>query len=474
MRRWVGMILMLAACGSSTEPTSETDGVTTSSDASTSVSTTSGESTSTNGDATTTGPSPGTTGDGTDTSGGTTGESSAFPCEDFDAFVATLEGVDPQAAAAMAREELATLVYSELGLPLRCADGRVGFVAYLEDVSAPTVAGEFNDWDAAALPTTQPVGGVPLFVAYAELDDSAGGFPYKFVLDGTEFFADPSARRFDWDEFGEYSLTAARPGRGHHERWPDFEEGIGTLDPRNVTAWVPPDLAAGSPVPVLYMHDGQNLFDPDGAFGSWGASVTAQAAIEAGDVAPFLIVGIDNTADRFDEYSHTTDNPGGGPVGGRGDEYTEFIASGLKPFIDGRYPTLTDPGSTGIMGSSMGGLISLYAAWLRPDVFGFAGAMSGTLWWGEGSNSDTIIDLYASQPPDGLVIYLDSGGGPPCPGGADNYCEVIQLRDTLVTEGWTEDADLFYEWAPNAPHNEGAWAARFGGSLQTWFPGSGG
>ena len=372
----------------------------------------------------------------------------------------------------MAEAELQSIAYSEFGLPLRCADGRTGFVLLQTDAAAPTVAGEFNDWDPSALSTSQPVDGVPLFVAYAGPGEALGS-AYKFVFEGSDFVADPRARRFDWDEFGEYSITGPRPGSGHHERWPDFDQGIDPLSPRDVTVWVPPDLDPSNPLPVLYLQDGQNLFDPSAPFGGWGASATAADAIQSGSLSPVLLVGIDNTAARFDEYSHTTEDLGNGPVGGSGGDYADFIVDGLKPFVDERYPTRTDRDATGIMGSSMGGLISLYTAWRHPAVFGFAASMSGTLWWGEGGpEGSTIIDLFAADPPSGLGVYLDSGGDPPCPGASDNYCAAVQMRDALVNAGWTEGVDLHYVWAPGAAHNEAAWAARFAGALQVWFPGS--
>jgi hypothetical protein len=113
----------------------------------------------------------------------------------------------------------------------------------------------------------------------------------------------------------------------------------------------------------------------------------------------------------------------------------------------------------------------MYIAWLHPDVFGHAASMSGTFGWGTiGLDNDTMADLFAATPPDGVVIYVDSGGGGPCPGGEDNYCPTLELADLLRDLGWTDEVDLFYRFDAGAQHNEAAWAARFPDLLTAWFP----
>ena len=395
----------------------------------------------------------------------TTGEPVSGPCEDLDAFVETLGGADPGAMAEMVDAFIADLQYETHGLPLRC-ENRVVFVS----TQSRFVAGDFNDWDPAALPMEQPVADAPLWLAEADVP-TPGGL-YKFV-EGDVSAAAPLARRYGWDEFGEYSQVDGDPARSHHERWPGFAEAVEPLEPRTVRVFVPAAANGGDDVPVLYMHDGQNLFSPDAFFGGWQASVTADALVGEGSMRPVLIVGIDNTPARLEEYSHVPDDIGDGPIGGLADDYADFVVEGVVPFVESRYPVLTGPENTAVLGSSMGGLVSLHLAHRHPEVFGFVGSMSGTLAWGTfGLDNETMIERYAAGAPQGASVYIDSGGDGPCPGGgSDNYCEAVELADVLRDQGWMDEGDLFYRWGPGAPHNEASWADRLPGALVDWFPG---
>ncbi|MEM6295120.1 MAG: alpha/beta hydrolase-fold protein [Myxococcota bacterium] len=472
-RRWASLFACsLFACGgvgetlegvdTSGETTSRTSGADASTSAGDSSSSEAGDSTSTSGELGSSEASTGSEG-GEETTGGLTTDA----CDEFDAFVEALPNEDDPAAA------VATFIreaqYGAHGLPLRCED-RVVFISTSE---APrSVAGDFNDWDPDALPMMVPVAGAPLQVADVEL--AAPGGLYKFVENGT-FIADPLARRYGWDEFGEFSLVDARVDArvdaGHHERWPAFDGAIGELEPRTLRVFVPPALDAATP--TLLLHDGQNVFSPEALFGGWQASSTATALVEDGAIVPVLLVAIDNTAARLEEYSHVPDDIGGGALGGLGDAYADFVVDGVLPFLASRYGVALLPETTGVLGSSMGGLISLHLAQRHPDVFGYAGSMSGTLGWGTfGLDNETMQSRYLADPPTGVVLYVDSGGGGPCPGGgSDNYCENVSFADALRGLGWADDADLFYRWSPGAGHNEAAWAARLGAALRDWYPG---
>ena len=187
-----------------------------------------------------------------------------------------------------------------------------------------------------------------------------------------------------------------------------------------------------------------------------------------------LIVAIDNTPARLDEYSHVTDDIGDGPIGGLGDAYADFVVGGVMPFVESRYPVLTGPENTAVLGSSMGGLISLHLAHLHPELFGHVGSMSGTLGWGTfGLDNETMLERYADGAPWGVSVYLDSGGAGPCPaGGTDNYCEAVELAAVLRDQGWMDEIDLYYRWGSGQPHNEAAWASRLPDALVDWFPGA--
>ena len=174
------------------------------------------------------------------------------------------------------------------------------------------------------------------------------------------------------------------PGRREtHEGW--YSHFLGNR--RTLTVCVPPgyDDDAKRRCPVLYLHDGQNLFDPArAAFGaSWEADATAERLILARRIPPLLLVGIDNTPDRLDEYGCHRDAEE--QTGGRGPLYARFVLEEVKPFIDGRYRTRPERRNTAVAGSSMGGLISLSMAREHPDRFGLCGVASPSLWWADGA-----------------------------------------------------------------------------------------
>lgn len=162
------------------------------------------------------------------------------------------------------------------------------------------------------------------------------------------------------------------------------------VDPRRVDIWLPKDYGKNEDerYAVLYMHDGQNLFMSETAFygKEWRVDEIADSLLQAGTIKPLIIVGIWNTPKRYIEYlpekpfnllSDSVANKivayQGNPIS---DEYLKFIVDELKPFIDTRFKTLTDKGNTFMMGSSMGGLISMYAAGEYPEIFGGAGCIS--------------------------------------------------------------------------------------------------
>lgn len=406
--------------------------------------------------------------------------------ERLEALVEALPGAGSDAdRRALVEDFLDAVVYGEEGLPIR-EEGRLGFAWWGDDPSALTVAGDFNGWDPSAEPLVQPVPGLPFLYALVDVDEPLPRTLYKFVRDGAEWTADPRARRYGYDGYGEHSLAEPGEGVSHLQRWPGFSGGAGDLLTRDLAVYVPAE--AEGPLPVLYLQDGQNLFDPDGPWGGWRASEAADAAIASGVVAPFLMVGIPNTEDRFDEYTHVPDDIGvGEPVGGRAGEYAAFLADGVVPFVDARYPTLAEPAGRGVLGSSLGGLASFFAAWARPDRFGHSGAMSGTFGWGSiGLGGPTLMAEFAAAPPDpALRFYIDSGGGDgggcrdadgdgvrdDTPGAEDNYCETLDMAETLRSLGFQDEEDLFHRWVPGASHDEAAWAERLPGVLETWFPG---
>lgn len=346
------------------------------------------------------------------------------------------------------------IAYGAHGWPLH-EDDTLGVIAF--GAATHTIAGDFNGWASVAMTA---VASCDVGVQVAIVEDVPVAEPAGYKIDDV---ADPLARRYLYDAHGELSLADATGA--HLERWPAFDGG--TLEARTVRVLVP--ASPTTELAVLYAHDGQNLFDPDAFGGGWHAQDAAAGA------APALIVGVDNTPARMDEYTQVQDSIGGGPVGGRADEYLALLDA-VRTHIEARYPAATGPANTAIMGSSLGGLVSLYAAQQRPEVYGTAISLSGTVGWGTlGASNPTIGDLIAAAPPSGVTIYLDSGGAAPdgCElrDDTDNFCDNVALADRLRGLGWVDEDTLYYRHTPGAAHNEAAWAARLPGILTTVFPG---
>jgi predicted alpha/beta superfamily hydrolase len=228
-------------------------------------------------------------------------------------------------------------------------------------------------------------------------------------------------------------------------------------DDRHVTVFLPPgyDADADRRYPVLYLHDGQNLFDPDAAFKKgehWRAGETAAALVEARAIEPLVIVGVDNTGPRrLYEYTPTHDRRRGG---GGAELYGRLIVEELKPFIDGTYRTLPDAAHTGIGGSSLGGLVSLYLALKHPDVFSRAAVLSPSVWWDRRAILRNVRD---ARPKPRLKLWVDIGTRE----GLHHVGNTRLLKAGLLNAGWIEGDDLHYEEIPGGTHSEADWASRF-------------
>ncbi len=236
---------------------------------------------------------------------------------------------------------------------------------------------------------------------------------------------------------------------------------------KRVFVCLPADLGKGVRRPVLFMQDGHNLFDPrDTAYGaSWNVHQALDRLSRAGLSAP-IVVGVDGgSPHRFDEYSPWVSTNlgtvkallGDGPHGGEGAAYVDWLADDLKPFIDKTYPT--DPDRTWIAGSSMGGLISLYAACRRPETFSKIGAFSPAVWFAE---TESLACLSTSFPAD-AGAYVDIGtmetSDPANPAFPTIYLDgARRVRDALRKRGV---ADLLYVEDEGAIHHESAWERRF-------------
>ena len=240
---------------------------------------------------------------------------------------------------------------------------------------------------------------------------------------------------------------------------------------RTLSVWLPPGygLHPGRRYPVLYMHDGQNLFDAHTAFGGvpWGADEVAEREVRAGRVPPLIIVGVANTPDRLSEYGPKGDWSEGEPNLAR--DYGRFLVEEVKPFVDMAYRTRPEPEHTGVAGSSMGGLISLHLCQWYPDVFGKCAAMSPSLWW----DGEHFL-RHATTPAewlDSCRVWLDVGDQETGSraNSAATLRRVRRLAAVFEKHGLREGEQFRRVEVPGGTHNEVSWGARFDQVLRFLF-----
>jgi predicted alpha/beta superfamily hydrolase len=224
---------------------------------------------------------------------------------------------------------------------------------------------------------------------------------------------------------------------------------------RDILVYLPPryDQQTDRRYPVLYLHDGQNVFDAATSFaGEWQADETAERLIAEKKIEPLIIVAIANNKDRMAEYTPWADAKHGG---GNGDAYARFVADEVKPFIDSTYRTRTTREDTAVGGSSLGALVSLHIATKYPDRFGKIAALSPALWW----NNSAMLHESMTFPPH-TKIWLDAGTEE----GQGVVDAVQKLADSLHGQ------DVKVRIVDGARHNETAWAKRFDQVLLFLFP----
>jgi predicted alpha/beta superfamily hydrolase len=235
---------------------------------------------------------------------------------------------------------------------------------------------------------------------------------------------------------------------------------------RDLVVYLPPgyDDQPWRTFPVLYLHDGQNLFDGATSFipgMDWHVGQTADNLIFSGAVQPLIIVGIYNVGkSRIFEYTPTKAPKLGG---GRADRYAKFLIQEVMPFMQQQYRVIPGPATTGMGGSSLGGLVSLYLGLKMPHIFGKLAALSPSVWW----NQRIILRFAAAAPVEPRPrIWLDIGTRE----GPRIVQDVEQFRDILLQKGWRLGEDLHYDRIEGAEHNEAAWARRVGPFLQFLYP----
>ena len=257
---------------------------------------------------------------------------------------------------------------------------------------------------------------------------------------------------------------------GNIRRHPKFESRI-LRNRRDVLVYLPPGYRRfpGRHYPVLYLHDGQNVFDAATSFAGveWGVDETAQRLIRKKLIEPLIIVAVFHMGeDRIHEYAPTRgiyDHTSERKKRSRGlaRQYGDFLITELKPFIDRKYRTKPGPESTGLGGSSLGGLVTLAIGILYPQAFTRLIVMSPSIWWDDFSIL-RLVDLIEDKPP--LKIWLDTGTNEP------GWERARELRDRLVEKGWRLFRDLAYFEVDGADHSERAWSARVEPALRFLFP----
>ena len=257
---------------------------------------------------------------------------------------------------------------------------------------------------------------------------------------------------------------------GNLDIYEDFQSQH--VAPRTVRVWTPADYDPEQKYEVIYMHDGQNLFDASITWNQqeWGVDECISALLAAGEIRPCIVVGVDNISEiRYEEYYPSAIcseiAPGVLPVGFKplGDEYLRFLVEEVKPFIDSNYSTLTDASHTFVAGSSCGGLISSYALCEYPEVFGGAACLSTHC---SLMNPHTTVDqkpaaeaylnyLQAKLPADHL-LYMDRGDCTLDSSYAESQEAINQMIGSL---GWDE-SDYMYRFFPGHSHSENDWKSR--------------
>ena len=345
------------------------------------------------------------------------------------------------------------------------------------------IAGSFNAWNPSATPLIADSSGRWSLTLPT---DVRGNIEFKFTLgswatvETTALGADVANRSFTIPNSGPATLDVTVAG------WHDSTSSAASAPKkstatrsvsilsdsfaipqlgrhRRVWIYLPLGYAKGTRrYPVLYMHDGQNVFDAAASFaGEWGVDETLDSLR-----ARAIIVAVDNGGNaRMSEYNPwKAANASLG--GGEGDRYVDFLVTTLKPYIDRRYRTLRDPAHTGIMGSSMGGLISLYALLKRPDVFGRAGVFSCACWVARPYVYE--FARQAGKPRKNERIYFVGGALETKDG--EQARDQREMVDTLVAAGWRRNVDVKSVVSEDGKHSEWFWRREFPAAFLWLFP----
>jgi predicted alpha/beta superfamily hydrolase len=231
---------------------------------------------------------------------------------------------------------------------------------------------------------------------------------------------------------------------------------------RTLVLYLPPSYQENplKRYPVLYLHDGQNVFEAEtSSFGvEWQVDEAIDSAVAGGRMDEVIAVGVYNTPNRIWEYTPCCDATYGG---GGADRYERFLIDTVKPYVDRTFRTLPDKDNTAVMGSSLGGLLSFYLARRDPAVFGKAGCMSSSFWWNGEALTGEVEQSTTHVP---VKLYLDAGTS------SDGLPQTTRMENALLADGYVQGRDVGFYTAQGGSHNEASWAARVYIPLQWLFP----
>jgi predicted alpha/beta superfamily hydrolase len=410
-------------------------------------------------------PDAGTTPDGATVDGALTG------CPAGLAGAACILALHDRAVAGCdtaALADLRTELDARVDLGPLWADGRALF-----RTDAPVqIAGAFNEWSTTSL-ASRAICGTDLIVAVGTV--ASGFWPYK-LHDGQTWSLDPHDPAFAYDDFSgnpdhaNSVINTSDSGRGHLVTLPRAcSTELGNC--RDVTAYLPPGYTslanAARSYPVLFMHDGQNVWDDhDCCFGhtGWELNVALDTEIAAHRVAPIVVIAAASTTARNNEY---------GLSAAAMTAFMQFQVTELQPQALAKVRWNGERIAIG--GSSLGGLVAMHLALSYPQTYGAAASLSGAFWPND-NELRSHLAIYGKQP---LAIYLDHGGS--VANNSDGAADTVDVRDALDGLGWqvqtspvcspTSDT-LCYHAEPGATHDELAWKARTWRFLRFLFPAS--
>jgi predicted alpha/beta superfamily hydrolase len=263
---------------------------------------------------------------------------------------------------------------------------------------------------------------------------------------------------------------------GRLEYWTDVPSAF-LARARHVEIWLPPgyDDSVTTRYPVLYMHDGQNLFDPRLSYGGvdWGVDEAVLRLVARRVIPPVIVVGVWNTADRGPEYSPWHRAP----------DYARFLMEELMPRINAAFRTRTGPKNTAVMGSSMGGLLSFYLVSQHPESFGACGCMSSHFPLSPATVARVFPKMDSSGVPDTIPYILkDIAAGERVPKGTRYWFDYgtdgldstyapthAAIRAWLLGQGLVEGQDFVVRRYQGATHSETSWRARLEDPLTFLF-----